>query len=84
MWSCQVCTDLLTRVIRAAQKWGCVEEQDRLCRHLVGVHPGEVPAPHTSDCAICPVYAERDDGDPGGAWAQHRVRGLFMIVSSSW
>ncbi|MFK0173449.1 hypothetical protein ACIQU5_32175 [Streptomyces sp. NPDC090306] len=84
MWSCPVCSGLLVGVIRAAQDGGCVDQQDRLCRHIVGAHPDDVPAPHTSGCAICPVYAGRDDGDPGGAWAQHRARGLFMVAPSSW
>ncbi|MFF0597940.1 hypothetical protein [Streptomyces antibioticus] len=79
MWACARCTVLLRAlggVVEADA--GCFYEQLAVARHVVEEHPEEVPPAHTDGCEQCPHYAARGDGDPGGHWAEHRARGLFL------
>ncbi|MEU5136679.1 hypothetical protein [Streptomyces californicus] len=82
MWGCPECVRWL---LRLARKWaapeGCFWEQLQTARHIAEGHPGDVPAQHLDDCALCPHYARRKDGDAGLVWAQHRARDLFMPPS---
>lgn len=79
MWACAECT---TRLRRLAEMWaaseGCLWEQLQVARHIAEAHPEEVPPPHLDDCELCPSYARDAVGDPGGVWAEHRTRDLFM------
>lgn len=79
MWGCDECTKLLKAFgEKVAADAGCFYEQLAIARHIVEEHPDQVPAPHTRNCDSCPRYADHDDGDPGGPWAEHRARDLFL------
>jgi hypothetical protein len=79
MFGCAMCVQLLTAFGQAVTAdAGCFAEQLAVARHIAEGHPDQVPPPHTRECDICPHYAARADGDPGGLWAEHRARDLFL------
>ncbi|SHI69273.1 hypothetical protein [Streptomyces sp. 3214.6] len=79
MFGCDECVRLLRAFGEmVAADAGCFYEQLAVAAHVAEDHPDEVPPPHTDNCDLCPTYAARADGDPGGLWAQHRARYLFL------
>lgn len=80
MWGCNKCWRLLRALGRkVTADAGCFTEQLAVARHLVEDHPDQIPAAHTRDCNRCPDYAyAARRGDPGGLWAEHRARDLFL------
>lgn len=84
MFGCQDCVDLLLALKEAVDSpEGCLYEQIDVAAHIVVEHSDQVPEPHTRGCEHCPSYARRSSGDPGGLWAQHRARDLFMPESAA-
>jgi hypothetical protein len=79
MWACEKCVQLLRALgEKVGADAGCFYEQLAIMRHIVDAHEDQVPAPHASGCDRCPRYASLSDGDPGGLWAEHRARDLFL------
>ncbi|MFI5801055.1 hypothetical protein [Streptomyces sp. NPDC051677] len=79
MFGCAECVKLLTAFgEKVTADAGCFYEQLAIARHIVEEHPDQVPEPHARNCDRCPRYASRSDGDPGGLWAEHRARDLFL------
>ena len=79
MFGCEECGRLLRAFSeKVTADAGCFGEQLAVARHVVDDHPDQVPPPHTRNCDLCPHYAARNDGDPGGLWAEHRARELFL------
>lgn len=81
MWACGTCTDLLDLLDEAllvadVSPDSALSAQIAVARHIVDSHPEPVPGAH-DDCTLCSAYAERES-DPGGMWAEHRARGLFL------
>ncbi|MFC9932449.1 hypothetical protein [Streptomyces sp. NPDC127190] len=55
---------------------GCFSEQVLIAKHIVAVHPDDVPEPHSRHCNVCPMYARRPEA--AEEWAQHCTRDLFL------
>ncbi|MCX4813673.1 hypothetical protein OG601_24040 [Streptomyces sp. NBC_01239] len=84
MFGCQDCVDLLIALKEAINSpEDSLYEQVDVAEHIVMAHPDQVPAPHTKDCALCPMYQRRKGVDLGALWAQHRTRDLFMPESAA-
>ncbi|BCL30939.1 hypothetical protein [Streptomyces aurantiacus] len=82
MWACGTCTALLDLLSEAllladASPDSALYTQVALARHVVDGHWESVPAAHYGDCPMCDTYSSRE-GDPGGMWAEHRARSLFL------
>ncbi|WP_221354765.1 hypothetical protein [Streptomyces beigongshangae] len=84
MWSCVTCStllDLLNESLLLTDASPTCEQglyvQIALARHIATDHPQSLPAAHDEDCLICLGYRSRVQ-DPGGMWAEHRARSLFL------
>lgn len=81
MWACGTCTALLDLLHEALLLTGVSPDsalyaQIALARHVADAHSEALPEPH-EDCLMCDTYRDRE-GDPGGMWAEHRARSLFL------
>ncbi|MFJ2006978.1 hypothetical protein [Streptomyces chartreusis] len=83
MRTCPQCAELLGALVEAFVQVltdphydGAERIQIALARHLAGVHPETLPAPHTDDCPTCARHQELNPEDV--FWREHLARRLFL------